>query len=46
MARACSTNGLERNAYRSLVGKSKGRRPLGRPRRRQVNNIEIDVGEI
>jgi hypothetical protein len=37
---ACSTNGGERNAYRLLVGKPEGRRPLGRPRRRWLNIIE------
>jgi hypothetical protein len=46
MDRACSTNGNRRNAYRILVGKPEGRRPLGRPRRRWVNNIKIDFREI
>ena len=32
-----------RNAYRVLVGKSEGRRPLGRPRRRWDNNIKINL---
>jgi hypothetical protein len=32
MGGACSTNGEKRNAYRLLVGKPEGRRPLGRPR--------------
>jgi hypothetical protein len=32
----------KRNAYRLLVGKSEGRRPLGRPRRRWVDNIGTD----
>jgi hypothetical protein len=41
MGRACSTNGEARNAYKSLVGKPKGRRPLRRPRRRWVNNIKL-----
>jgi len=31
--------GVERVAYRVLVGKTEGQRPLGRPRRRWVNNI-------
>jgi hypothetical protein len=35
-----------RNAYRILVAKPKGRRPLGRPRWRWVDNIEIDLREI
>jgi hypothetical protein len=34
MVRACSTNGEKRNAYRILVGKPEGKRPLGRPRHR------------
>jgi hypothetical protein len=35
----------KRNAYRLLVGKPEGKRPLGRPRRRWVNNIRMDLGE-
>jgi hypothetical protein len=31
--------GETRNVYRILVGKPEGRRPLGRPRRRRVDNI-------
>jgi hypothetical protein len=31
------------NAYRLLVGKPEGKRPLGRPRRRWVNNIRMDL---
>jgi hypothetical protein len=46
MGRACSTNAGEKNAYRILVGKPKGRRPLGRPRRRWVDNIKIDLREM
>jgi hypothetical protein len=46
MGRACSKNGGEGNAYRILVGKPKGRRPLGRPRHRWVDNIKIDFREI
>jgi hypothetical protein len=42
MDRAWSTDGENRNAYRILVGKSEGNRPLGRPRRRLVDNITID----
>jgi hypothetical protein len=34
MDRACSTNGEKGNAYRVLVGKPEGKRPLGKPRRR------------
>jgi hypothetical protein len=33
MDRECSTNGEKRNAYRILVGKAEGKRPLERPRR-------------
>jgi hypothetical protein len=33
----------KRNAYRISVGKPEGRRPLGRPRRRWVDNIKIDL---
>jgi hypothetical protein len=38
--------GAKRNAYRILVGKPEGKRPLGRPRRRWVDNIKMDLGEI
>jgi hypothetical protein len=37
--------GVKRTAYRILVGKPEGKRPLGRPRRRWVNNIKIDLRE-
>jgi hypothetical protein len=43
MGRACSTNVEMRNAYRILVGKPEGKRPLGRPRRRSVDNIKMDL---
>jgi hypothetical protein len=46
MGRACGTNGEKRNAYRILVGSPKGKRPLGRPRRRWVDNITMDLREI
>jgi hypothetical protein len=47
MGRACRTNGgEEENAYSILVGKPEGKRPLGRPRRRWVDNIKIDPREI
>jgi hypothetical protein len=45
MGRACSTNGAKRNAYRLLVGKPEGKRPLGRPRCRWVDNIKMDLRE-
>jgi hypothetical protein len=38
--------GDKRNAYRILVGKPEGNGPLGRPRRRWVDNIKMDIGEI
>jgi hypothetical protein len=38
--------GEKRNAYRILVGDPEGKRPLGRPRRRWVDNIKIDLSEI
>jgi hypothetical protein len=38
--------GEKRNAYRILMGKPEGKRPLGRPRRRWVDNIRMDLGEI
>jgi hypothetical protein len=36
----------KRNEYRILVGKPEGKRPPGRPRRRRVDNIKIDLREI
>jgi hypothetical protein len=41
-----STNGEKRNAYRLLVGNPEGKRPLGRPRSKWVDNIRIDLGEV
>jgi hypothetical protein len=38
--------GEKRNAYRILVGKPEGTRPLGRPRRRWVDNIKMDLRAI
>jgi hypothetical protein len=38
--------GEKRNAYRLLVGKAEGKRPPGRPRRRWVDNIRMDLGQI
>jgi len=38
--------GEERGVYRFLVGKLKGRRPLGRPRRRWVDNIRMYLQEV
>jgi hypothetical protein len=38
--------GEKRNGYRLLVGKSEGRRPLGRPRRRWLDNIGMELVEV
>jgi hypothetical protein len=38
--------GEKRNAYRLLVGKPEGKRPLGRPRCRWVDTIRMDLGEV
>jgi hypothetical protein len=44
MGRACSTNGEKKNAYKILVEKPEGKRPLGRPRLRWEDNIKMYVG--
>jgi hypothetical protein len=36
----------QRNAYRILVGKPEGKRPLGRPRSRCLDNINVDLRVI
>jgi hypothetical protein len=46
MGRGCSTNGEIRNAYRILMRKPVGKRPLGRPRCRWVDNIKMDLRDI
>jgi hypothetical protein len=46
MGGPCSTNREKRNAYRLMVGKPEGKRPLGRPRRRWVDNIRMNLGEV
>jgi hypothetical protein len=46
MGRAHSTNGVEGNSYRILVGKAEGKGQLGRPKCGWVNNIEIQFREI
>jgi hypothetical protein len=38
--------GEKRNAYRILGGRPEGKRPRGRPRRRWVDNIKMDLREI
>jgi hypothetical protein len=45
-ARHVARMGEKTNAYRILVGKPEGKRPLGRPRRRWVDNIKMDLREI
>jgi hypothetical protein len=46
MGGPCCTKGEKRNAYRLLVGKPDGKSPLGRPRRRWVDNIRMALGEV
>jgi hypothetical protein len=38
--------GEKRNVYRLLLGKPEGKRPLGRPRRRWIDNIKMDLLKI
>jgi hypothetical protein len=38
--------GEKRNVYRLLAGKPEGKRQLGRPRRRWMDNIRMDLGEV
>ena len=38
--------GERRDVYKVLVGKSEGKRPLGRPRRRWKNNIKMDLQAV
>ena len=44
--KACSTYGGRRGAYRILVGKLEGRRPIGRHRRRWKDNIKVDLRKV
>jgi hypothetical protein len=46
MGGACSAYGEKRGFYRILVGKTEGKSPLGRPRRRWEDNIKIDLQEM
>ena len=43
---ACSMYGERIGAYRFLVGKPEGKRPFGRPRGRQEDNIKVDFQEL
>ena len=45
-ARHVARTGEDRGVYRVLLGKPEGRRPLGRPRRRWVDNIRMDLQEV
>jgi hypothetical protein len=46
MGRVYSMHGDKRNVNRILVGKPEGKRPLGIPRCRWVDNIKIDLREL
>ena len=46
MGRKCSTYGESSGAYRVLVLKPEGTRPLRRPRRRWEDNIKMDLTEV
>ena len=46
MCRTCSTLESSRNAYRVLLRKHEGKRPLGRPRRRWEDNIKMDLRKV
>ena len=46
MGEACSMCGGEVRCNRVLVGKSKGKRPRGIPRRRWENNVKMDIQEV
>jgi hypothetical protein len=46
MGEICSMHGEGRDVYRVLVGRPKGKRSLGRPRRRWEDNIKMDLREI
>jgi hypothetical protein len=43
VGRACRTNGARRNAYRILLGKPKGKRPLGKPRRMWMDKTKMGL---
>jgi hypothetical protein len=43
---ACSTNGGEQKHIQVIGGEARGKGPLGRPRRRWVDNIGMNLGEV
>jgi hypothetical protein len=45
MRRNVARMGEKKNAYRLLVEKPEGKRPLGRPRRKWVDNIRMNIEE-
>jgi hypothetical protein len=46
MGETCNADGDEKGVYRVLVGKTEGRRTLGRHRRRWEDNIRMDLQEV
>jgi hypothetical protein len=46
MGRKCGMYGERSGAYRALMGKPEGRRPLGRSRHRWEDNIKMDLQEV
>jgi hypothetical protein len=46
MGWTCGTNGEKKNVYRLLVRKPEGKRPRGRPRRRRINSIKMDLLDV
>jgi hypothetical protein len=46
MDRKYSTNGEKRIEYRLFMGKSEGKRPLRKPKRKCVDNIKMGLGEV
>jgi hypothetical protein len=46
MGKVCSRHGEMRDAKRILVGKPKGKRPLGRTRRRRENNLRMNLWKV
>jgi hypothetical protein len=46
MGRVFSTNVEKTNAYGILVGNPEGKKPLGRPRRRWMDNVKMDFRDI